>query len=312
MSEQLANTERPLKDYLSREEITGFTQKSDLKAFSILAFNWLAIISILSLVYVSPGLLTLLFALVFLPGRQLALSIVMHDCGHRVFFSTKERNDFYGQWFASRPVLQDLHSYARGHLKHHQNAGTVSDPDLNNYKSYPVEKESFKRKVVRDLTGQTAWKLLKLVLMAAKMYFSSDPEKKKIGQPFFMELVVQFILFVLISIFLAPWVYFVWVLSWMTTYMFIVRFRQVAEHAAVKDLYDLDPRKNTRTTIPSWFERAIIAPGYVNYHLEHHFLASVPCYNLPKLHKLLKDRGAYDNTSNVAYGYRQVLREALV
>ncbi len=308
--------EKALKDFLSREEIQSFTRKSDVKAFSILIYNWLAIFSILAVVYYAPNvwmfLLALVFAFVFLPGRQLALAIVMHDCGHRVFFSTKERNDFYGQWFASRPILQDLHSYARGHLKHHQNAGTAQDPDLNNYRAYPIDKESFKRKVMRDLTGRTGWKLLRLVLMATKMYFSDDPEKKKIGKPFAIEMLVQFILFLIISFVFAPWVYLVWAGTWMTSYMLVVRFRQIAEHAAVDDLYDLDPRKNTRTTIPNWLERAIIAPGYVNYHLEHHFLASVPCYNLPALHKLLKERGAYDNTKNVAYGYRQVLQQALI
>lgn len=301
-----------LKDYISREEIQTFTEKSDARAFAILIFNWLMIFGILAVAYFFPNPLSFLFVLVFLPGRQLALAIIMHDCGHRIFFSTKERNDFYGQWFASRPVLQDLHAYARGHLKHHQLAGTENDPDLNNYRAYPIDKESFKRKVMRDLSGKTGWKLLKLVLKASLLYFSSDPEKKKIGLPFVLEFVVQFILFVVISVIFSPWVYLLWVFSWMTTYMFVVRFRQIAEHASVENLFDADPRKNTRTTIPNWIERALIAPAYVNYHLEHHFLASVPCYNLPKLHKLLKERGAYDNTKNIAYGYRQVLQQALI
>ena len=72
------------------------------------------------------------------------------------------------------------------------------------------------------------------------------------------------------------------------------RLRQVAEHAAVPDLYDPDPRHNTRTIPAGWLDRLVFCPLGVNYHLEHHMLASVPIYNLPRMHRLLKARGYYD------------------
>ena len=108
----------------------------------------------------------------------------------------------------------------------------------------------------------------------------------------------------------APWAYLLWIGAYMTTYMLVVRIRQVAEHAAVPDLYDDDPRMNTRTTVPHWWERLIFAPNYVNYHLEHHFMASAPCYRLKALHQRLKRRGAYATTP-IFHGYREVLRHAV-
>ncbi len=39
--------------------------------------------------------------------------------------------------------------------------------------------------------------------------------------------------------------------------------------------------------MPSFLERLFIAPYYVNYHLEHHLLFYVPCYNLPRVHRIL-------------------------
>jgi fatty acid desaturase len=304
--------EMEMKEYISREEIQRFTQKKDLQAFRILFMNWAAIFLIFAFVYFWTNPLSILLALPLLAGRQLGLSIIMHDCGHNIFFSTKEKNAFYGQWFAANAVLQDLHSYARGHLNHHRMAGTKQDPDLSNYRDYPVSKERFKRKVIRDITGQTGWKLFKLILMATKMAFSKDENARKFSKPFVQEWFVQLVLLAVLTITMSPWLYLLWLASWLSVYMLIVRLRQIAEHAAVDDLYELDPRKNTRTTIPNWLERVFIAPNYVNYHLEHHFLASVPCYHLPALHKLLKERGAYKNTKNIAYGYRQVFREALV
>lgn len=34
-----------------------------------------------------------------------------------------------------------------------------------------------------------------------------------------------------------------------------------------------------------------------NYHLEHHAYPGVPCYRLPKVHRILKEYGIYDNTN---------------
>ena len=53
----------------------------------------------------------------------------------------------------------------------------------------------------------------------------------------------------------------------------------------------------------------LIAPNGVNYHLEHHLLMTVPHYNLPRLHRLLRDRGVLDGAL-VAHGYWSVLRDA--
>ena len=67
--------------------------------------------------------------------------------------------------------------------------------------------------------------------------------------------------------------------------------------------------RNTRTVLPAWWERLLIAPNRVNYHLEHHLLMTVPHYHLPRLHQLLRERGALDHAC-VERGYWNVLRRA--
>ena len=49
--------------------------------------------------------------------------------------------------------------------------------------------------------------------------------------------------------------------------------------------------RNARTTYASWWVRALVAPYWVNYHVDHHLLYYVSCYNLPKLHALLLAKG---------------------
>src|SRR5690606_34602392 len=48
---------------------------------------------------------------------------------------------------------------------------------------------------------------------------------------------------------------------------------------------------NTRTTQANWIARTLVAPLRVNFHQEHHLMASVPYFKLPKMHQLLRERG---------------------
>jgi fatty acid desaturase len=55
-----------------------------------------------------------------------------------------------------------------------------------------------------------------------------------------------------------------------------------------------DNHLNTRTTYANFVEKMLFAPHHVNYHAEHHLLMTVPSYNLPRMHRLLKERGYFD------------------
>ena len=84
---------------------------------------------------------------------------------------------------------------------------------------------------------------------------------------------------------------------------------------------DPDVARRPRTAllgrwVRDWFmwviaplERLFIAPYYVNYHLEHHLLMTVPHYHLPRLHRLLRERGVLEGAC-ITRGYPAVLRLA--
>ncbi len=295
-------------DYLSKDDIARFTAKSDLHGARLLVGNWLAIAAIFAVVALYTNVLTVLLAIIFLGGRQLGLSVLMHECGHRSLFKTPVLNDFLGQWLCALPVMNDLPSYARGHLVHHKNAGTHDDPDLVNYQNYPVTRASFKRKIARDLTGRTGVKILSFI--ARGLAGGMSDQKRSSAKPFYQQLGVQAALFGVLWLCQIPWAYLLWATAYMTSFMLLIRLRQVAEHAAVPDLYDPDPRKYTRTVIARWWERLLLAPNAVNYHMEHHFMASVPCYRLGALHRHLRGVGALDEMPRVV-GYPEVFRSVV-
>src|SRR6266446_3008832 len=104
------------------------------------------------------------------------------------------------------------------------------------------------------------------------------------------------------------WAYpLLWLLPLLTWQMVITRIRNIAEHAVVPD--SNDPLRNTRTTRANFLERLFIAPYYVNYHLEHHLLFYVPCYNLPRVHEILS-RSPHAARMEVQPNYAAVLRLA--
>lgn len=296
-------------DYLSREEVAYFSSKSDFHAWRLVLGNWMAIAVIFAVVGAYPNPLTMLLAIVLLAGRQLGLSVLMHDCGHRTLFKRRQLNEFVGQWLCGLPVLNDQPAYARGHLQHHRKAGTVEDPDLPNYQAYPVSRASFRRKVMRDLSGQTGIKVVAFILRGASGAVTSEPRSSH--APLFKQLAVQLALWLTLYACGIGWTYGLWVIAYLSVFMLLIRVRQVAEHAAVPDLFDPDPRKNTRTVVAPWWQRLLFAPNGVNYHLEHHFMASVPCYRLQELHLLLKRRQALDGVPEFN-GYGAVLRHAVV
>jgi fatty acid desaturase len=88
----------------------------------------------------------------------------------------------------------------------------------------------------------------------------------------------------------------------MSPFSLFVRIRSMAEHACTEKTTDMF--RNTRTTRAGLLARATVAPIHVNYHIEHHVMASVPYFRLPVMHRMLRERNAVPE----APGYLDVLR----
>ena len=296
-------------EVLTSQERDLLLRRSDVKAWLMVLRTWTLTFGILWLVAAYPSLLTFLFAWLVLPGRQLSLAVLMHEAGHGSLFKTRALNQWVGQWLCALPTLGDLDSYARGHTAHHKFAGSHDDPDLPNYQAYPISRDSLYRKWRRDLLGTTGLKLLRALASGT----SSQMSRESHGSSHLVakQILVHGVFIVALSALGIGWTWFLWMFTFLTSYMWVVRLRQVGEHAVVTDLYDPDVRLNTRTVEAPFWQRFLLAPNNVNYHMEHHFMAGVPCYNLPKLRSLLKQKGVLDCVPLVS-GYGQVLKMAVV
>jgi len=291
---------------LSRDDISTLLEMHDWKSWRSIAVNWGLVAASFALVACWPNPLTVVLAIFVIGARQLGFAVLMHEAAHRTLFSNRRLNDWGGNWLCAYPVWGDLHPYRPYHLQHHAKTWTADDPDLALANPFPITRASLRRKVWRDLSGKTGWKRFRATLKR-----DLGRSRGRVRRNFDAGLdalhgvlITNAVLLGILTASRHPLLYLLWIVAWLTSYSLVMRIRSIAEHAMIPDPgSDLG---NTRTTVARWWERLLIAPNYVNYHLEHHLLMTVPHYNLPRMHRLLRDRGALGDAC-VTRGYPGVL-----
>jgi fatty acid desaturase len=249
--------------------------------------------------------LTIPLAVLVIGTRQLGLFILMHDGAHGLLHPNRRVNDGVAHWLCS----SSLGEYRPYHLQHHRYVQQAEDPDLGLSAPFPITRASLKRKLLRDLSGQTFYKQRIAPLFAASVKASPlarNAQELVRGRRFIIGNAIGF------AVFAAAGLSWVWLLMWllpMATWLpLVTRVRNIAEHALVgRD--QPDPLRQARTTHAKLLERALLAPYWVNYHLEHHLFTQVPCWKLPQAHASLRARGITARME-VQPGYPAVLRLA--
>jgi len=296
------------RDALSREEIQELLRPSDWRSWLSVGVDWGLVLGAMALVAAWPHLptfpLAIVFALLVIGARQLGLAVLMHEASHRSLFSNRRVNDFVGSWLCAYPVWSDLRAYRAYHLQHHAKTATAEDPDLGLVKPFPITPASLRRKVLRDLSGRTGLKFARAAWARTGARAARDPAARRAFVGF--ALTNGALLGGLAALGHAE-LYLLWAGAWLTTNTLVTRIRSIAEHALAPD--PEDDLRNTRTTLARAWERLLVAPNRVNFHLEHHLLMTVPHYRLPRMHRLLRDRGALDRAC-VERSYFGILRRA--
>ncbi len=281
-------------EYLAPEQVRRLRGKSDAVGALLVLHAWGLIFVSMALFLWWPNPFTFLLAVMVIGCRQLGLAILMHDAAHGLLFANRRLNDWVGAWLCAFPVFTSLTLYRPYHLSHHRHTQQPQDPDLGLSAPFPISRKSLWRKIVRDLTGQTA--------------FQRRREQFTRGVAVREGLITNAVLWGLLAAAGYWWLYPVlWLLPLATWYQLVSRVRNIAEHAVVPD--NDDPLRNTRTTYASFLERLFIAPYWVNYHLEHHLFLFVPCWRLPEAHRALL-AGGHGERMEIKPGYLSVLRAA--
>ena len=301
---------RPL-DLFSLEEWEHVSRRSDVRGLGTVVHCWAVIMLTMAAAIWQPWFI--LLAIPIIGARQLGLAVLMHEAAHGGLSRNTKLNYVFGHWLSGAPIGGSLKAYRPYHLTHHKYAQQPEDPDLILSAPFPITQRSLRRKIIRDLTGQTFLKqrrnqfanALGLGLRPGKGTENRAQSAREAVIPF---LLTNTVIFFVLAGLGHWWAFFVlWLLPMATWNQMITRLRNIAEHAVVPD--DQDPMRHARTTYAGWLSRALIAPYWVNYHCEHHMFMHAPCYRLPDIHKLLLEKG-HGARMEIQPNYLTVLRQA--
>jgi fatty acid desaturase len=280
---------------LTPEQVQCLRAKSDIVGALLVLHAWTLIFGSMAMVVLWPNPLFFVIAVMVIGARQLGLAILMHDAAHGLLFANRRLNEWVGSWLCAAPVFTSLQLYRPYHLTHHRHTQQAEDPDLGLSAPFPITRKSLWRKIARDLSGRTAYQ------RRLEQFRRGLAKESK-------ALIVNLVLLGGLSAIGYWWLYpLLWLLPLATWYQLVSRIRNIAEHAVVPD--NDDPLRNTRTTRANFLERLLVAPYWVNYHLEHHLFLFVPCWRLPAAHRALLALGLRERME-IQPGYAAVLRLA--
>jgi fatty acid desaturase len=283
---------------LSKEEIRNLSQIDSVKftLAALLEYGLIAAAIWISQTWWNP--LTCALAVIVIGSRINGLGGLMHDAAHYRAYRSRALNDFVGELLAI-PTSTSMAGYRNTHFAHHRELNSDNDPDwqrnlgLKEYE-FPASRGSVLMHFMQYLSG--------LKIGTALFGFHKNKETRDIPAAVARARLVFFAGLLLASIALGFWklILLYWIVPLLTVFLAIRYLRSIAEHYAVEHENVLN---ESRTVLAPFWERWLIAPWGLNYHLEHHLFPGVPCFRLGELHRLLMTREPYPKIAHVTHGY---------
>jgi fatty acid desaturase len=297
---------------LPKEVVCRLTRRSAWRASAAVLHDFAVLaVAVWAGLHFWPNPLVILLAVMVIGTRQHALFVIAHDAAHYLLYENRLLNDVVGRTCA---MLQGLSmcTYRVIHRMHHNNLYGELDPDTALHGGYPRGKTYLVKKLLKDLTGLTAWKTYAYFLGGAPALNTAtkvalrplDDTSEKLRQEARRDrnLVIAFHVLALAAFawngYLLQYLV-LWVLPLVTIVQAILRLRAISEHGATTDFSS--PLTAARTNVAQAWLEWLIFPHHVNYHIEHHLYASVPHYHLPGLHAEMVKRGVLEGAEVVPF-----------
>ncbi|HYN12784.1 MAG TPA: fatty acid desaturase family protein, partial [Burkholderiales bacterium] len=279
---------------LPKEVVLRLTRRSGWCATAAVLHDVAVLAAVIAVaLYYWPQPFVILISILIIGSRQHALFVIAHDAAHYLLYDNRRLNDAVGRACAMVQGLS-MRTYRVIHRLHHNNLYGELDPDTALHGGYPRGKWYLMRKLLKDLSGLTAWKTyayflggapaLNTATKVAMRPLDDTSDKLRNQARRDRDAVIVFHLALLLLFAWSGYLlqYLVlWILPLVTVVQAILRLRAIAEHGATTDFSS--PLTAARTNVaPAWLEW-LIFPHSVNYHIEHHLYASVPHYRLRAL-----------------------------
>ena len=315
---------KPHQDFDKRqfaEDIKRLSQPNNLRSVWAIGGEYLICGSAIGISIWADYWPVYILAAIVVAARQHALAILLHEATHYRLFTSRRINDLVSNLFLAFPLGVSTELYRRYHNRHHRFVNDEQlDPDLTVVQAdedweWPKTVGEGIWLFARDLTGLSVFRMYKMLwaryspwpgfvpLLSSKQEYTSSLNERV--------LLLCWTAMVASLVFATnAWLYvlLLWLVPASTVLIVINRIRALAEHYGIDETHELN---HSRTVITSWWERFLLSPHNVNYHLEHHLFPSVPCFRLPELHDCLMQDKVYAREAHLTQGYPGVLFELL-
>lgn len=264
--------------------------------------EWAAVLALIWLQETQLPLWCLPLTLLLIASRQHALLVLMHEAVHHRACRTPWLNELFGELLAW-PFFTAMNGFRRNHLAHHREStvNTPQDPDyarkMHGDWAFPKPRRQIALLLLKDL----------LLLKTAEAHREDkDAGYNRLLTPRDRRFAVLRAVYAIAALgaitALGAWamVGLYWVLPFFTFRKAIFRIRSIGDHFPLGTGPILT---RTRTILPPWWERLLIAPAGISIHGPHHAYPSVPYYNLRKLHALLLEVPEFRRRAHISPSY---------
>ncbi len=296
---------------LAPAELAPLTELSDLRSLAaVLQTAGVIALAVAFGLWAWPSPWLLLSVLV-IGVQQHGLFILAHEAAHYRLFRKRSINDAVGRLIGMAGAIS-MCTYRVIHRLHHNNLYTDDDPDTAIHGGYPRGTAYLWKKLGQDALGWNAWKTFAYFFGAPALNEETqrasrplDDTSSQLRRAARIDrwFVVGFQLALpVVGLAAGGWrglaqYAVLWLLPMLTVLQPILRLRAICEHGTVSDFASPLTAARTNRTVGGMVNaagRALLFPHHVNYHLEHHLYPAVPHYHLPRLHRLLAEKGALD------------------
>lgn len=236
-----------------------------------------------------PLIFSIISFIVIIACHQ-AMALWVHEGSHKLFQDQKF-NDLWVDFFYATPLGTTISKYRTNHLSHHAYLGSFKDLDNWEY-AFNIKGGNLFKIILKSLTGIYGFKTL-------SKYINKDSIQTVQYSRILMSAFWNVSLLWLCIINEKWYLYFLlWLIPLFTITKCLIILRATAEHQPhgythTKNDYP-EIGEAVRTTIPPFWQKWLFYQVNFNYHVEHHMFPAVPFYNLPQLHKHLKEKMFYD------------------
>jgi len=301
-------------DRLPPEIIRQLSVLQPGKAIAAILVEWVLIAAAIALCEAFWKPVLSILAVIWIGARQHALTVLGHDAAH---FRLLPRpwNDWIGNAAVMWPVFLAADGYRHYHGEHHRFTGMPDDGNRRIWRTHTKTGEFTGEWTFPKTRAGLVLMILRRAAFVTGLFwvvrcFAAALILRRSWLHFLVRMSYYGIIIGSI-VYTGHWrgLLLYWIVPYCTAHMAFQYMRLICEHSAVRS--GDRTYAQTRTTLARWWERWLIVPRNIHYHIEHHWYPSVPFYNLPGLHEKLMAQPRFRKHAVVTRSVFASLRQCL-